>query len=110
MCNVLCSDFFAILTLLFVTCRSGIQTDGLPKELPTDSVLFDSVKVTMTPTMLNGTDRVLLDGVTTEDECRELHRLSNVSQHDTRHQFMTPLEQSRLEETQSALSLTECFK
>lgn len=37
------------------------------------------IKVTMTASQLNGSQRVLLDGVTSEDECRELQRLSNVS-------------------------------
>ncbi|XP_062402344.1 prolyl 3-hydroxylase 1 [Sardina pilchardus] len=55
------------------------QADSQPVAPPAESVLFDSVKVTMTPTMMNGTDRVLLDGVTTDDECRELHRLSNAA-------------------------------
>ena len=42
-------------------------------------MLPDSIKVTMTHKQLNGTERVLLDGVTTDDECRDLQRLSNVS-------------------------------
>ncbi|XP_033938949.1 prolyl 3-hydroxylase 1 [Pseudochaenichthys georgianus] len=41
--------------------------------------LFDNVKVTMTSQQLNGSERVLLDGVISEDECRELHRLSNTA-------------------------------
>lgn len=43
------------------------------------TVLPDSIKVTMMPKQLNGTERVLLDGVTTDDECRELQRLSNAA-------------------------------
>ncbi|XP_054473034.1 prolyl 3-hydroxylase 1 [Anoplopoma fimbria] len=39
--------------------------------------LHDGIKVTMTANQLNGSQRVLLDGVISEDECRELHRLSN---------------------------------
>lgn len=42
---------------------------------------FDNIKVTMTSKQLNGSQRVLLDGVISDDECRELHRLSNVSYH-----------------------------
>ncbi|KAM6979707.1 prolyl 3-hydroxylase 1 [Aplochiton taeniatus] len=42
-------------------------------------VLYDNIKVTMTSKQLNGSQRVLLDGVITEDECRELHRLSNAA-------------------------------
>ncbi|KAK5873091.1 hypothetical protein PBY51_013735 [Eleginops maclovinus] len=41
--------------------------------------LFDNIKVTMTSNQLNGSQRVLLDGVISDDECRELHRLSNTA-------------------------------
>lgn len=41
--------------------------------------MYDDIKVTMTSQQLNGSERVLLDGVITDDECRELQRLSNVS-------------------------------
>ncbi|XP_040059615.2 prolyl 3-hydroxylase 1 [Gasterosteus aculeatus] len=47
------------------------QEGGAP--LPGD------IKVTMTASQLNGSQRVLLDGVTSEDECRELQRLSNAA-------------------------------
>uniref|UniRef100_A0AAQ5WXD0 procollagen-proline 3-dioxygenase n=1 Tax=Amphiprion ocellaris TaxID=80972 RepID=A0AAQ5WXD0_AMPOC len=40
---------------------------------------FDNIKVTMTSKQLNGSQRVLLDGVITDDECRELQRLANVT-------------------------------
>uniref|UniRef100_A0A7N6BP03 procollagen-proline 3-dioxygenase n=1 Tax=Anabas testudineus TaxID=64144 RepID=A0A7N6BP03_ANATE len=40
---------------------------------------FDNIKVTMTSKQLNGSQRVLLDGVISDDECRELHRLSNAA-------------------------------
>ncbi|KPP59953.1 hypothetical protein Z043_122083, partial [Scleropages formosus] len=43
------------------------------------SVLFDDITVTMTSKNLNGSLRVVLDGVITDDECRELHRLSNAA-------------------------------
>jgi len=43
------------------------------------ALLHDNIKVTMTANQLNGSQRVLLDGVISEDECRELHSLSNVS-------------------------------
>ncbi|KAJ8258721.1 hypothetical protein COCON_G00177330 [Conger conger] len=41
------------------------------------NVLYDDITITMTSKNLNGTERVVLDNVITEDECRELHRLSN---------------------------------
>lgn len=43
------------------------------------AVLYDDIKVTMTSKQLNGSQRVLLDKVISDDECRELQRLSNVS-------------------------------
>ncbi|KAM9362201.1 prolyl 3-hydroxylase 1 [Symphorus nematophorus] len=43
------------------------------------TVLADDIKVTMTPQQLNGSQRVLLDGVISDDECRELQHLSNAA-------------------------------
>ncbi|KAK2862630.1 hypothetical protein Q5P01_002163 [Channa striata] len=43
------------------------------------TLLHEDIKVTMTSKQLNGTQRVLLDGVISDDECRELHRLSNAA-------------------------------
>ncbi|KAJ8259503.1 hypothetical protein GJAV_G00170060 [Gymnothorax javanicus] len=43
------------------------------------NVLYDDITVTMASKALNGTQRVVLDNVITEDECRELHRLSNAA-------------------------------
>ncbi|TKS71049.1 Prolyl 3-hydroxylase 1 [Collichthys lucidus] len=43
------------------------------------TVLSDDIKLTMTANQLNGSDRVLLDGVINDDECRELQRLSNAA-------------------------------
>lgn len=43
------------------------------------AVLYDNVRVTMTSKQLNGSQRVLLDEVISDDDCRELQRLSNVS-------------------------------
>ncbi|KAM3877998.1 prolyl 3-hydroxylase 1 [Diretmus argenteus] len=48
------------------------QEDGGP-------VLYEDIQVTMSSKELNGSQRVLLDGVITDDECRELHRLSNAA-------------------------------
>ncbi|XP_062271803.1 prolyl 3-hydroxylase 1 [Scomber scombrus] len=41
--------------------------------------MHDGIQVTMTSAQLNGTQRVLLDGVISDDECRELQRLSNAA-------------------------------
>lgn len=47
---------------------------------PGANLLHADIRLTMTAQQLNGSQRVLLDGVITDDECRELQRLSNVSQ------------------------------
>ncbi|XP_072521865.1 prolyl 3-hydroxylase 1 [Salminus brasiliensis] len=45
-----------------------------------DKLVADEVTVTMTSAALNGSSqRVVLDGVVTDDECQELHRLSNAA-------------------------------
>ncbi|XP_008408491.1 prolyl 3-hydroxylase 1 [Poecilia reticulata] len=43
------------------------------------AVLFDNIRVTMTSKQLNGSQRVLLDEVISDDDCRELQRLSNAA-------------------------------
>ncbi|XP_034441825.1 prolyl 3-hydroxylase 1 isoform X6 [Hippoglossus hippoglossus] len=43
------------------------------------ALLSDGIKLTMTSQQLNGTQRVLLDGVISDEECRELQRLSNAA-------------------------------
>ncbi|XP_071017048.1 prolyl 3-hydroxylase 1-like isoform X2 [Oncorhynchus clarkii lewisi] len=42
-------------------------------------LLFDDIKITMSSKQLNGSQRVLLDGFISDDECRELTRLSNAA-------------------------------
>ncbi|XP_073512915.1 prolyl 3-hydroxylase 1 [Phyllobates terribilis] len=42
-------------------------------------VLFDEVSVVMTSKTLNGSQRVVTDGVISEDQCRELLRLTNAA-------------------------------
>ncbi|CAL1607651.1 unnamed protein product [Knipowitschia caucasica] len=43
------------------------------------ALLFDNIRISMTAKQLNGSERVLLDAVVTDDECRELQRLSNAA-------------------------------
>ncbi|KAK7907418.1 hypothetical protein WMY93_016030 [Mugilogobius chulae] len=50
-----------------------------PLDAPGDAVLYDNIKISMTSKQLNGSERVLLDGVVSDDECRELQRLSNAA-------------------------------
>uniref|UniRef100_A0A8C1XIX5 procollagen-proline 3-dioxygenase n=1 Tax=Cyprinus carpio TaxID=7962 RepID=A0A8C1XIX5_CYPCA len=40
---------------------------------------FDEIAITLTSSALNGSQRVVLDGVTTSDECQELQRLSSAA-------------------------------
>uniref|UniRef100_A0A8C7T8Y4 procollagen-proline 3-dioxygenase n=1 Tax=Oncorhynchus mykiss TaxID=8022 RepID=A0A8C7T8Y4_ONCMY len=47
--------------------------------LPGGPLLFDDIKITMSSKQLNGSQRVLLDGFISNDECRELTRLSNAA-------------------------------
>ncbi|KAM9364419.1 prolyl 3-hydroxylase 1 [Pholidichthys leucotaenia] len=42
-------------------------------------LLYDDITVTMTSTQLNGSGRVLLDGVISDNDCKQLHRLSNAA-------------------------------
>ncbi|XP_060767027.1 prolyl 3-hydroxylase 1 [Neoarius graeffei] len=55
--------------------------DGVSKSTPDPeaSLMFEGITVTMTSKALNGSQRIVLDGVITDDECRELHRLSNTA-------------------------------
>lgn len=58
-------------------------------ELPLDSaqscrcfaggpLLYEGISLTMNSKVLNGSQRVVMDGVISADECRELQRLTNV--------------------------------
>ncbi|KAI7795187.1 prolyl 3-hydroxylase 1 [Triplophysa rosa] len=52
------------------------------KSAPTsasNSLPFDDITISMTSAALNGSQRVVLDGVTTYDECQELHSLSKAA-------------------------------
>ncbi|KAI5622959.1 prolyl 3-hydroxylase 1 [Silurus asotus] len=56
--------------------KDGVSTLTPP---PEDSLVLDGITVSMTSKTLNGSQRVVMDGVITADECRELHRLSNTA-------------------------------
>lgn len=64
-----CCSFLTLIML-------NLETDNPPP--PPTGKLFDDITVTMASAALNGSQRVVMDGVITDDECRELHRLSNV--------------------------------
>ncbi|XP_051528542.1 prolyl 3-hydroxylase 1 [Myxocyprinus asiaticus] len=59
----------------------AVKDDIIPTPTPTtgNNIPFDDITVTMTSTALNGSQRVVLDGITTDNECRELHHLSNAA-------------------------------
>ncbi|KAB0402056.1 hypothetical protein E2I00_001184, partial [Balaenoptera physalus] len=42
-------------------------------------LLYDGIRLTMTSKVLNGSQRVVMDGVISDDECRELQRLTNAA-------------------------------
>lgn len=42
-------------------------------------LLYEGISLTMNSKVLNGSQRVVMDGVISDDECRELQRLTNVS-------------------------------
>ncbi|XP_006023242.3 prolyl 3-hydroxylase 1 isoform X1 [Alligator sinensis] len=42
-------------------------------------LLYDGVSITMNSRMLNGSQRVVVDGVISDEECRELQRLTNAA-------------------------------
>uniref|UniRef100_A0A8C6TUU0 procollagen-proline 3-dioxygenase n=1 Tax=Neogobius melanostomus TaxID=47308 RepID=A0A8C6TUU0_9GOBI len=50
-----------------------------PQDAVDGAVLYDNIKISMISKQLNGSERVLLDGVVTDDDCRELQRLSNAA-------------------------------
>uniref|UniRef100_A0A668AJF7 procollagen-proline 3-dioxygenase n=1 Tax=Myripristis murdjan TaxID=586833 RepID=A0A668AJF7_9TELE len=67
-------------TLVEEKNKDSSDLKKIPPSLPPSGpVLYDDIKVTMSSAQLNGSQRVLLDGVISDDECGELHRLSNVS-------------------------------
>lgn len=41
-------------------------------------LLYDGIHLTMNSKVLNGSQRVVMDGVISDAECRELQRLTNV--------------------------------
>ena len=41
-------------------------------------LLYEGISLTMNSKALNGSQRVVMDGVISDDECRELQRLTNV--------------------------------
>ncbi|CAL8340439.1 unnamed protein product [Lota lota] len=58
------------------------DSSDINKIVPTPEggpVLYENIQISMTSKELNGSQRVLLDGVISDDECRELHRLSNAA-------------------------------
>lgn len=51
-------------------------------------LLYEGIRLTMNSRVLNGSQRVVMDGVISDDECRELQRLTNVR--ETRRPHLLP--------------------
>ncbi|XP_062846549.1 prolyl 3-hydroxylase 1-like, partial [Trichomycterus rosablanca] len=68
-------------TLVEEKSKESSDLSKMINEAPSaaDGLMFDDITVSMTAKALNGSERVVLDGVITDDECRELHRLSNAA-------------------------------
>jgi hypothetical protein len=43
-------------------------------------LLYEGISLTMNSKLLNGSQRVVMDGVISDNECQELQRLTNVRQ------------------------------
>uniref|UniRef100_A0A3Q2Z7C2 procollagen-proline 3-dioxygenase n=1 Tax=Hippocampus comes TaxID=109280 RepID=A0A3Q2Z7C2_HIPCM len=62
-----------------VHSSTSLRIDFLNCHCESGSQFYDNIKVTLTSMQLNGSQRVLLDGVITNDECMDLRQLSNVT-------------------------------
>ncbi|XP_028302569.1 prolyl 3-hydroxylase 1 [Gouania willdenowi] len=66
-------------TLVEEKKKDSTDVVKMVKPLEGGAVLYNDIVVTMTSRQLNGSQRVLLDGVINDDQCRELQRLSNAA-------------------------------
>ncbi|XP_032491462.1 prolyl 3-hydroxylase 1 isoform X2 [Phocoena sinus] len=64
-------------TLVEEKTKESLDVDRLTQE--GGPLLYDGIRLTMTSKVLNGSQRVVMDGVISEDECRELQRLTNAA-------------------------------
>ncbi|XP_007453071.1 PREDICTED: prolyl 3-hydroxylase 1 [Lipotes vexillifer] len=64
-------------TLVEEKTKESLDVNRLTRE--GGPLLYDGIRLTMTSKVLNGSQRVVMDGVISEDECRELQRLTNAA-------------------------------
>ncbi|XP_049555089.1 prolyl 3-hydroxylase 1 isoform X2 [Orcinus orca] len=64
-------------TLVEEKTKESLDVNRLTQE--GGPLLYDGIRLTMTSKVLNGSQRVVMDGVISEDECRELQRLTNAA-------------------------------
>ncbi|XP_059945624.1 prolyl 3-hydroxylase 1 [Mesoplodon densirostris] len=64
-------------TLVEEKTKDSLDVDRLTRE--GGPLLYDGIRLTMTSKVLNGSQRVVMDGVISDDECRELQRLTNAA-------------------------------
>lgn len=62
-----------------VSPENQLDPSGLHPRTAGGPLLYDGISLTMSSRVLNGSQRVVMDGVISADECQELQRLTNVS-------------------------------
>uniref|UniRef100_A0A8C9A6X0 procollagen-proline 3-dioxygenase n=1 Tax=Prolemur simus TaxID=1328070 RepID=A0A8C9A6X0_PROSS len=64
-------------TLVEEKTKESLDVSRLTRE--GGPLLYDGISLTMNSRLLNGSQRVVMDGVISDDECRELQRLTNAA-------------------------------
>ncbi|XP_058930329.1 prolyl 3-hydroxylase 1 [Kogia breviceps] len=64
-------------TLVEEKTKESLDVSRLTRE--GGPLLYDGIRLTMTSKVLNGSQRVVMDGVISDDECQELQRLTNAA-------------------------------
>ncbi|XP_007110113.1 prolyl 3-hydroxylase 1 [Physeter macrocephalus] len=64
-------------TLVEEKTKESLDVSRLTRE--GGPLLYDGIRLTMTSKVLNGSQRVVMDGVISDEECRELQRLTNAA-------------------------------
>ncbi|XP_031320799.1 prolyl 3-hydroxylase 1 isoform X2 [Camelus dromedarius] len=65
-------------TLVEEKTKESLDVSRLTRE--GGPLLYDGISLTMNSKVLNGSQRVVMDGVISDDECQELQRLTNLGQ------------------------------
>ncbi|XP_075410928.1 prolyl 3-hydroxylase 1 [Tenrec ecaudatus] len=64
-------------TLVEEKTKESVDVSMLVRE--GGSLLYEGIRLTMNSKLLNGSQRVVMDGVISDDECRELQKLTNAA-------------------------------